>query len=101
MLAGVLSSVELITSGGVCQNIIPDIPSMRWKMISASISKKLIVACGGINFLGDPKTDCWKMEFQFNKPRWIEMKSLSGEVKPINFNINTLYFEANAFYLLP
>ena len=77
--SGVLSSVELITSGGVCQNIIPDIPSMRWKMISASISKDLIVACGGINFLGDPKTDCWKMEFVFNRPRWTNMKSLTGQ----------------------
>ena len=77
--SGVLSSVELITSGGVCQNIIPDIPSMRWKMISASITDDLIVACGGINFLGDPKTDCWKMEFEFNRPRWGSMQSLSGK----------------------
>ena len=78
--SGVLSSVELITSGGVCQNIIPDIPSMRWKMISASIDRDLVVACGGINFAGTPKTDCWRMEFvQFSRnPRWTSMQSLSG-----------------------
>ena len=52
---------------------------MRWKMISASINNDLIVACGGINFLGDPKTDCWKLDFTFSKPRWTSMQSLSGE----------------------
>lgn len=46
-------------------------------MISASITDDLIVACGGTNFLGDPKTDCWKMEFEFNRPRWGSMQSLS------------------------
>ena len=74
---GVLSSVELVTSGGVCQNIVPSLPTMRWKMVAASISPELIVACGGINFLGDPKTDCWSLDFSFVKPRWTVMQSLS------------------------
>lgn len=48
-------------------------------MISASITKDLVVACGGTNFLGDPKTDCWKMEFvEYSKhPRWTPIGSLS------------------------
>ena len=35
------------------------------------------MACGGINFLGDPKTDCWSLDFSFVKPRWTVMQSLS------------------------
>jgi len=74
---GVLSSVELVTSGGVCRNIVPNLPTMRWKMVSASIDEETVVACGGINFLGDPKTDCWRLDFEFSKPRWTAMQSLS------------------------
>lgn len=74
---GVLSSVELVTSGGVCRNIVPNLPTMRWKMVSASIDEDTVVACGGINFLGDPKTDCWRLDFSFSKPRWTAMQSLS------------------------
>jgi len=74
---GVLSSVELVTSGGVCRNIVPNLPTMRWKMVSASIDEDTVVACGGINFLGDPKTDCWRLDFSYSKPRWTAMQSLS------------------------
>ena len=36
-----------------------------------------MVACGGVNFLGDPKTDCWRLDFSFNRPRWTDMPSLN------------------------
>merc|ERR1719233_957087 len=74
---GVLSSVELVTSGGVCRNIVPNLPTMRWKMVSASIDEDTVVACGGINFLGDPKTHCWRLDFSYSKPKWTAMQSLS------------------------
>jgi len=74
---GVLSSVELVTSGGVCRNIVPNLPTMRWKMVSASIDEDTVVACGGINFLGDPKTDCWRLDFDYSKPRWTAIQSLT------------------------
>merc|ERR1711881_471778 len=35
------------------------------------------VVCGGINFLGDPKTNCWKLEFTNGEPSWNSMASLS------------------------
>ena len=76
-LSGVLPTVELITSGGVCKNIVPDLPHSRWKMITASVEERHVVACGGVNFLGDPKTDCWRLDFSFNRPRWTDMPSLN------------------------
>jgi len=76
-LSGVLPTVELITSGGVCKNIVPDLPHSRWKMITASVEERHVVACGGVNFLGDPKTDCWRLDFSFNRPRWTDMASLN------------------------
>jgi hypothetical protein len=75
-LSGVLPTVELITSGGVCKNIVPDLPHSRWKMITASVTERTVVACGGVNFLGDPKTDCWRLDFSFNRPRWTDMPPL-------------------------
>ena len=75
-LSGVLPSVELITSGGVCKNIVPDMPKSRWKMIAASVSEREVMACGGVNFLGDPKTECWRLDFSFNRPRWVDAPGL-------------------------
>jgi len=76
---GVLSSVELITSGGLCRNAVPALPGMRWKSVAASLDKDTIVVCGGINFLGDPKTDCWKLVFPRpdSSPIWERIASLA------------------------
>jgi hypothetical protein len=49
---GVLSSAELVTSGGVCRGAVPPLPAMRWKAIAAALDSETVVVCGGINFLG-------------------------------------------------
>ena len=36
---GVLNSVELITGRGVCRGAVPDLPAMRWRMITSSIDQ--------------------------------------------------------------
>ena len=35
------------------------------------------MACGGVNFLGDPKTDCWRLDFSSSRPRWTDMAPLT------------------------
>jgi hypothetical protein len=50
---GVLSSAELVTSGGVCRGAVPPLPAMRWKAIAAALDSETVVVCGGINFLGE------------------------------------------------
>lgn len=81
---GVLSSVELLTSGGVCRGAVPSIPAMRWKMVAATLGGDTVLVCGGINFLGDPKTTCWALQLQpppgtkdTFTPSWREMEGLS------------------------
>jgi len=67
---GVLNTVELVTGRGVCRGAVPPLPAMRWRMISATIDRDLVMSCGGVNIFGDPKTDCWQLSLRPPPPTW-------------------------------
>lgn len=41
----------------------PPLPAMRWRMIASNIDQERVLACGGVNVFGDPKTNCWLLQF--------------------------------------
>ncbi len=72
-----LSSVELVTGRGVCRGAVPDLPAMRWRMVTATIARDKVLSCGGVNIFGDPKTDCWTLGFRRGRSEAVWTKSSS------------------------
>ncbi len=55
-----------MTGRGVCRGAVPDLPAMRWRMVTSAVDRDTVLTCGGVNIFGDPKTDCWALEFPSN-----------------------------------
>ena len=76
---GVLNTVELVTGRGVCRGAVPPLPAMRWRMVTNAIDRDRVLTCGGVNIFGDPKRDCWTLEFSSGGDRsasWRKSRSM-------------------------